>query len=393
MRRTMADFWWRIYKTYFLHMPYKEKMLIGFLIVSVGPILSYALAVALFDFSIRTLPFFIIINVFIVYYVSQMFTNNLLRPLLQLASGARDIDIESFTGELDVDAGRDEVGELVQSIAKMGGALSNAFEAANSIVNGLGEAMYVTDTDLVVTQVNPAAAALLGYTPEELIGKHCYEFTQYVGIDPACHSDKCSSIKVINGEESLIRREVTLRSKIGEEIPVRMSTSPLKLGDGSIKGVIKLVSDLRDIKEKEKEIKTIIENIGVPLIVTDENRNIVHFNPKAETLTGLSSGEVVGRMTCQDVVGSDACDTANCSITLLEELGENMEFFSERDIYGKEGKMPLQVTASPLHRKNGALKGCLYTFTDLCDVMEKEHSLEDAKNKLESLVKELGLQF
>lgn len=386
----MADFWWRIYKTYFLHMPYKQKMLIGFLIVSMGPLLTYATAVTLFSFSIKTLPLFIIINFVAVYTASQIFTNNLLRPLLQLAKGAKDIDIETFTGELDVETGNDEIGELVASIAKMGGALSNAFEAANSIVNGLGEAMYVTDNDLVVTQVNPAAAELLGYTPEELIGLHCYEFTQYVGHDPACHTDKCSSIRVLKGEKSLLRREVILRSKAGEEIPVRMNTSPLKFGDGSIKGVIKLVTDLRDVKEKEKEIKDIIENIGVPLVVSNPQRIIQQFNPKAEEMTGLAAADVIGKMKCKDVIGGDACDTDNCSQELLKEFGERLEFYTERNIKGREKKIPLQATASPLFDKDHNYKGCLYTFSDLSDVKGKEESLEGAKDKLESLVKELG---
>jgi methyl-accepting chemotaxis protein len=383
-RLYLGDLWWNLYKKYFLHMPYTKKMVIGFLIISMGPLLTYAGGVYLLGWTIRTLPLFIIINFVAVYIAGRIFTANLLRPLLQLSKGTKDIDLETFTGVLEVEVGSDEVGELVESISRIGGAL----EAANSIVEGLGEAMYVCDKDLKVTQINPACAELLGYTPEELMDKHCYEFTKYGGgAGPACHTPRCSSAMVLNGEERRIKREVILVSKTGEEIPVRINTSSLRDRDGSIKGVIKLVTDLRDIKAKEREITTIIENIGVPLILTDRDLNILRFNPKAEELTGLSAEDVIGKKSCFEVFPGKACHTDNCTVRLMEEFGENIEFYSERKTPGGEEVLPLYITATPLFDKEGKLSGVLQTFSDLSEVKEKERTLESTKVYLESQVK------
>ncbi|NOZ77559.1 MAG: PAS domain-containing protein, partial [Euryarchaeota archaeon] len=252
----LEDLSWKIYEIFFLDMPYKKKMLIAFLIISMGPLLTYMAAVYFVGFTLRTLPFFILINLVVVYLASLTFTNNLLRPLLQLAREARKIDINTFKGELDVKVGKDEIRDLVESINKMGRAMSTAFETSNSVITGLGEAMYVCDRDLVVTHINPAACELLGYTSIEILGKRCFEFTKYGGGgDPACHTAMCSSDQVLKGKKNIIRREVILISKSGEEIPVRINTSPLRDRNGTVRGVIKLVTDLRDIKAKEKEVE------------------------------------------------------------------------------------------------------------------------------------------
>jgi PAS domain-containing protein len=203
----LEDLSWSVYSKFFLDMAYKKKLLIAFLIISMGPLLTYSAVVYVFGFTLRTLPLFLVINLAVVYIASLMTTSNLLRPLHQLARRAKEIDVNAFTGELDVEVGKDEIGDVVESITKMGRAMSAAFETANSVITGLGEAMYVCDEDLVVTHINPAACELLGYTPMEILGKRCYaggESTRPV-TQTGVPLTKClKEKKVSSGERSFL---------------------------------------------------------------------------------------------------------------------------------------------------------------------------------------------
>ena len=144
------------------------------------------------------------------------------------------------------------------------GGRKDAHISVESVLMGLGEALYVCDRNLNTIFFNPAAEKLLGRRAAELLGKPCYEYTTYdPGVTAACHTPNCSSVKVINGEAELIRREVRLQSSTGEWIPVEIMTSPFKDADGNIIGAVKLVKDLRDIKKliaQQKEAKEYLEH-------------------------------------------------------------------------------------------------------------------------------------
>jgi methyl-accepting chemotaxis protein len=145
----MGDLWWNIYKRYFFDMPYTQKMLIGFLILSMGPLFTYAAGVYSLGWTIRTLPLFIIMNFFAVYLASRVFTNNLIRPLLQLAKRAEDMDAEDFTEVLTVEAGRDEVGQFVNAFNRMRdnlkGLVAHASATANSVASTSQEVAASTE--------------------------------------------------------------------------------------------------------------------------------------------------------------------------------------------------------------------------------------------------------
>lgn len=133
-----------------------------------------------------------------------------------------------------------------------------------SVLMGLGEALYVCDKKLRTIFFNPAAEKLLGRKAAELIGKPCYEYTTYdPKVPSACHTPNCSSMKVIRGEAELVRREVRLQSSTGEWIPVEIMTSPYKDAEGNIIGAVKLVRDLREVKAliaQQREAKEYLEH-------------------------------------------------------------------------------------------------------------------------------------
>jgi methyl-accepting chemotaxis protein len=140
----------------------------------------------------------------------------------------------------------------------------NSQVPVESVLMGLGEALYICDRNLKTIFFNPAAEKLLGRKAADLIGKPCYEYTTYDPTVPsACHTPNCSSMKVIRGEAELIRREVRLQSSTGEWIPVEIMTSPFKDADGNIIGAVKLVKDLREVKAllaQQKEAKEYLEH-------------------------------------------------------------------------------------------------------------------------------------
>ena len=251
------DIWWKFYKKFLIDMSMRNKTLLGYLMLAIPPMIILSL-VAVFLIPDKTITYLILtlvaLGIFILIYLANVFARNVSRQIIELSEDSREIAGGNLDHKIKAMKSNDEVGELVESVWKMMNNLVGSLQSTASVIDGLGEAVYVTDCDLKVTQFNPAAERLLGFSPGEIMGKPCHEFTKYVGIDAACHTPDCSSVRITEGREIIVAREVVLQNKKGDEIPVEISTSPYMDGEGNIIGAVKLVKDLRRIKEKEAEI-------------------------------------------------------------------------------------------------------------------------------------------
>ncbi|WP_456475758.1 HAMP domain-containing protein, partial [Candidatus Pyrohabitans sp.] len=179
---------------------------------------------------------------------------NVLKPVERLSEWSRRVSEGDHSSTLDMDISEQEIRQLIESCNRMVTNLSEYNQKAKSIINGVGAAVYVTDNDLRIIEFNPAAEEMLGYKREEVIGKHCYDITTYVGITPACHTKKCSSVTVMEGRGDFLSREVVLKSKQGEDVQVKIYTAPLFNARGERIGAIKTAVDLREMKQKENDL-------------------------------------------------------------------------------------------------------------------------------------------
>ena len=120
-------------------------------------------------------------------------------------------------------------------------------EFNENIVQNMTEGIVVQDKSRHLTFTNPAAAELLGYEAQELIGKdwkHIIPPDQYPIIAAA---DELRA----KGESS--RYEVEMKSKNGRRIPVQVSGCPI-FRNGRDAGTIAVFTDISELKRAE-EIK------------------------------------------------------------------------------------------------------------------------------------------
>src|SRR5215208_2646349 len=113
----------------------------------------------------------------------------------------------------------------------------------------LYRALVETSTDVIVLIgvdgrvrfVNQAVREILGYEPDELIGRDFRDFvvrTELPGIEAVFE-------QVIGGERRL-RRRVTAVRKDGGEVHLIFNASPLRRGDGATMGVVAIITDISD---------------------------------------------------------------------------------------------------------------------------------------------------
>ena len=142
-----------------------------------------------------------------------------------------------------------EVTELKEAERK----LRASEERYRLIVQSSHEGIVALDTRHRITFVNPAMVELLGYAPEEMLGKPIDEFIVEEEL-----SDHWKRISAAN-HEKFERYERRLRRKDGSECIFVFSVASLRDGQGQLLGSFVFLYNITHLRKAEKEMR-LIEN-------------------------------------------------------------------------------------------------------------------------------------
>lgn len=116
-----------------------------------------------------------------------------------------------------------------------------------SILDHLNDAVYFVDANRVITYWNKAAEQLTGFSADEVMGRSCQD-NVLIHVDdegtPLCltHCPLADSIQSGSSHES----HVYMHHKKGHRLPVRVHTTPLFDGEGTVLGGVEVFSDNRE---------------------------------------------------------------------------------------------------------------------------------------------------
>lgn len=176
----------------------------------------------------------------------------------------------------------------------------------SNIVHNLHDPIIFADTDLFITDWNPAATALLGWTREEVMGKHTRDILK------AEYPDRdIEALRKDYQTKGFWQGEGVFHSKSGEPVYVLVTASRLKEKDGKVIGSVILAKDItqrkkaeqaleklnsnleRRIKERTQEIfdtnkrfQSLVENDYTVTFMVDKNFNSIYRSPSAKSIFG-----------------------------------------------------------------------------------------------------------
>ena len=168
-----------------------------------------------------------------------------------------------------------------------------------AIIDTAIDGIITIDSRGIIETVNPAAALIFGYAPEEIIGQN----VKILMPEPD-HSQHDQYIENYHrtGEGQIIGkgREVVGLKKDGTKFPFLLSISEVRLQDKLIfTGIVHDISELKKaeqaLRESENKINAIIQ-AAVDGIITIDTRGMIEMvNPAAARLFGYDPEELFGR--------------------------------------------------------------------------------------------------
>ncbi len=151
-----------------------------------------------------------------------------------------------------------------------------------------------------VTNINPAAERLYGWSREEVQGR------LPLSIPRESPEESLALLQRVLQGESVIGLEIKQQRKDGTLLDGSVSAAPLHDANGRLRGFIGLAEDITRRKEAEEVLRTqaqVLASMGEGVAVTDRRGHILHTNPAFDAMFGYESGELLGRH----------CNILNCS--------------------------------------------------------------------------------
>jgi|GEM_PF-684291 PAS domain S-box-containing protein len=117
-----------------------------------------------------------------------------------------------------------------------------------TIVEAMGEGICIVDPNEVITFVNPAFCRMLGYSTEELIGKHLSDLMPLEEFEKVLMQSEMRH----RGEGSSY--ELKMQTRNGETRLFHVSATPRLDRDGQLVEIVGIVRDITEEREKELQL-------------------------------------------------------------------------------------------------------------------------------------------
>lgn len=218
---------------------------------------------------------------------------------------------------------------------------------------------------------------ILGYRPEELIGKKPFDFM------PEKESERVQVLfqPVWNNREKFSALENLSIHKDGTLVYLETSGVPIFDAKGEFRGYRGLDRNITERKEKERELQlaaTVLETATEAVMVTNVDRKIIKVNKAFTEITGYARDEVLGKSPA--LLTSGHHDGA-----FYAEMFKTLELVGkwESEIWNKKKNgtvYPQWLSVSAMYDDQGDLSGYVALFSDITKRKEYEEKIEYQAN-------------
>ena len=174
--------------------------------------------------------------------------------------------------------------------------LAEAEERSRLLLESTAEGIFGVDRGGRITFVNPAGAAMLGFAPEELVGRGAHEAVHSRRADGSPYPEaECRMVRALErGEPCRVDDELLWR-KDGTGLPVEYRATPMRKG-GEVVGAVVSFTDITERKVRDDAFRAVWNMPGEAVVLFDENGFADGNASWLRMMEYDSISEIVGKM-------------------------------------------------------------------------------------------------
>jgi PAS domain S-box-containing protein len=265
--------------------------------------------------------------------------------------------------------------------------LSEGEERYRRLIETASEGIWLADVDYRTTYVNRQLCEMLGYGPDEMIGRKVKEFI-FEGDHEGFEKRKAARRQGLSDET-----DMRYRRKDGSEIWTITRVNGMYGSDGSFDGAIAMLTDITErfaarqmLENSEARFRGVVENLEEGILITDFDDNIRYANSRLGELTGHDIADMIGRKA------HEILQDPNDWSFIQDQNKDRMSGISaqyEVCVRRKNGSAVwIECKATPFRDSSGMIVGTLGAITDIQLRKEAELQIMASHEALEGRVVE-----
>jgi PAS domain S-box-containing protein len=323
-------------------------------------------------------------------YQALVEENVLLRKEIQVARHAADITANLVVKQFE------ETEKILHRFQVANAQRKAVLNSATQI------AIIATNKEGIITVFNTGAENLLGYSAEEIIGKHTPEIF-HLKSELVLMGQKLSSPSGQRTKRLDVFFEYAIRGRLEKfdftfvrkdrsEFPVEMTINALREPDGEVSGLLCIAMDIaekkrseRALMESERKYRLLIRNLPNCVYRGYIDGCIDFFDDKIEQITGFSKEEFLSRKkNWYSLVYEE--DLEYAKEKFKQALRTDKSYIREYRFLSKSGEIIwVQDGGQIIYGENGEVEFIIGAFLDITERKLSEKALHESEEKYRSI--------
>lgn len=266
--------------------------------------------------------------------------------------------------------------------------MQKASHHCNLILQSTEEGVFGIDTDGKCTFINPAAARILGYSQEALVGENILALIHRTSPDGKSIPQSADPISDIFTTKKSIHTDLEWFShKSGKEIPVRLSATPI-LENDAITGAVIIFNDIsaqrqaqEELQKREARYRALVEHGGDAIAILDATGAPSYVSSSISRVLGYTEEEALQLNLFDLIHPEDAAAVAEELAEIVQVPGKTMEGYRSR-VKHKDGTWRwIEATITNL-LDDPHIGGIVDNFRDVTEKVLAEKQLEESETHL-----------
>jgi len=253
------------------------------------------------------------------------------------------------------------------------------------------EGIWLIDAEANTVEVNQRMAEMLGYTTDEMRGRHVFEF-----MDEQTREE--AAVLLERRRKGIAEEyDFRFRTKAGAERWAIVSTVPMYDAQGEYAGALRMVTDITDrkrsegaLRAKEEQLRLILASTGEGIFGLDMNGCCTFANRACIELLGFTDEEGLLGKRMHELIHHTRRDGSEYPVTecptYLSCTGRHVTFAEDELLWRTDGSsFHAEYQSFPILRNDSVL-GAVVSFSDITERKLAEAAIRQERDFAERLI-------